>query len=211
MDPRSWFVPGQMEIREGRAGEPTMLSGYAAVFGVETIIQAPGTRWRERISSRAFDGVLERADVIAAVNHDPKLVLGRNRTGTLKLSVDAIGLRYDVKLPNTSVGRDTIENVRNGNYPGSSFKFLTDAEGLRLEKPRSADELPLIVIERFTDLIDVGPVTFPAYETTSVSVRDALSTLLAEHDACAQALQGVAIRERQQVRIALERAKAWRP
>lgn len=209
MDPRCWFSQGPIEVREGRAGEATWLGGYAAVFNSETIIQSAGERWRERIASTAFDEVLGRADVIAAVNHDPKLVLGRNKAGTLKLSVDGIGLRYDVKLPNTTLGRDTIENVRNGNYAGSSFKFRVVEDGLRLEQPRHASDLPLVVIERVEDLMDVGPVTFPAYDETSVGLRDALSALLAKHDACAQALKGAAARERLRLRIAIERARAW--
>lgn len=208
-DARDWFVSGGIEVREGRGGEPTMLGGYAAVFGQETVISQDGKQWRERIAPTAFDDVLERADVIAAVNHDSKMVLGRARAGTLKLSVDRIGLRYDVKLPNTSLGRDTIENVRNGNYAGSSFKFEASRGGLRLEKPSRGLDLPLIVIERVDDLLDVGPVTRPAYGGTSVSVRSSVEDFLAEHDACVKALAEVVARERLRLRVAIERAKAW--
>jgi HK97 family phage prohead protease len=208
-DARDWYVDGQIEVREGRAGEPTMLSGYAAVFGQETIIETPESRWRERIAPTAFDDVLGRADTIAAVNHDSKMVLGRSRAGTLKLTVDRIGLRYDVKLPNTSLARDTVENVRNGNYSGSSFKFKATRDGIRVDRPRNADDLPLIVIERVVDLIDVGPVTFPAYDGTAVSVRESIKDMLAEHDSCVKALADVAIRERLRTRIAIECAKAW--
>lgn len=209
MDPRCWFAQGQIEVREGQAGEP-WLTGYAAVFNSETIIEGFGDRWRERIAPTAFDSVIGRANVIAAVNHDAKMVLGRNKAGTLKLTIDATGLRYDVKLPNTTLGRDTLENVRNGNYQGSSFKFRVSEDGLQLEKPKRDSDLPLITIHRIDDLFDVGPVTNPAYEDTSVGLRDVMSALRAQHDACAHLLRETAMRERQQARIAIERARAWR-
>lgn len=207
MDARLWFVEGQLEAREGRAGEPTILSGYAAVFGRETIVAEKVDdkvqRWRERIAPTAFDAVLGSADTIAAVNHDSKMVLGRTKTGSLTLSVDAIGLRYDVKLPNTTLARDTVENVRNGNYAGSSFKFLVKRSGMDVVPPKHSSDLPLITIKSVSDLIDVGPVTFPAYEQTSVSVR---SQEVAEMVAARVA---AAMRERLKLRVAIERAKAW--
>lgn len=197
---RLWFVDGQIEVREGRAGEPTILSGYAAVFNQETVI---GGEFRERIAKTAFDDVLEQSNTIAAVNHDSKMVLGRSKAGSLKLSVDAVGLRYDVKLPNTTLARDTVENVRNGNYAGSSFKFTVKRDGMTILEPKHRDDLPLVVINRVADLIDVGPVTFPAYEQTSVSVRSKeVAEMLAAHVA-------QVTRERLRLRIALERAKAW--
>lgn len=208
-DTRDWFVDGSLEIREGRAGEPTTLVGYAAVFDQETVITENGTRWRERIAPSAFHAVLERADVIAAVNHDPKMVLGRAKAGTLRLSVDRVGLRYDVTLPNTSLGRDTVENVRNGNYAGSSFKFSATRDGLDLQKPERGGELPLIVIRSVRDLIDVGPVTFPAYSGTSVSARSGIADLLNEHGACVRAIEEAEERERIRLRLEIERAKAW--
>lgn len=164
-----------VEVREGQSGEPSWLGGYAAVFNQETIIDGPGgTRWRERISPKAFEDAMKRDDVIAAVNHDHKMVLGRNKRGTLQLSADAHGLRYDVKLPNTTLARDTVESVRRGDYPGSSFKFVVKPSDIHVVKEpgHRSNDLPLIVIDRVT-LIDVGPVTFPAYEGTSVSARSA--------------------------------------
>lgn len=212
-DTRDWFVDGSLEVREGRAGEPTTLIGYAAVFGREAVITQRTDdgvqRWREVIAPTAFDAVIGRADVIAAINHDSKLVLGRSRAGTLALSTDGVGLRYEVKLPNTQLARDTVENVRNGNYAGSSFKFEASRGGLKLTPASREGQLPLIVIDRVDDLIDVGPVTFPAYDGTSVSVRSGMGDLLKEHDACVRALAETARRERLKLRIAIERAKAW--
>jgi HK97 family phage prohead protease len=207
-DTRDWFVDGQIEIREGRDGEPTTLTGYAAVFGQETIIRSKDEEWREIIAPTAFDEALGRGDVIAAVNHDSSMVLGRSKAGTLKLTVDRIGLRYDVKLPNTSLGRDTVENVRNGNLPGSSFKFAVLKDGLRVQQARGGD-LPLIEIRQVQRLIDVGPVVFPAYGGTTVSVRSGIEDLLREHQASLRTLAEKGVRERVRARLEIERSKAW--
>lgn len=204
MDARLTFVEG-IQIREGRGQEPTWIGGYAAVFHQETIIEAEGgVRWRERIAPQAFTEAITRDDVIAAVNHDSKQVLGRSKAGTLTLRADAHGLRYDVKLPQTSLARDTVENIRSGNYPGSSFKFLASRDGLRIDPPTHGADLPLITIER-VELIDVGPVTFPAYAGTSVSARDArvVTDLLASYDVA----MACAVRERQRQRVRV--ARAW--
>jgi HK97 family phage prohead protease len=51
-------------------------------------------------------------------------VLGRNKSGTLRLSVDGIGLRYEIDPPDTQAARDLIESLRRGDVSGSSFAFL---------------------------------------------------------------------------------------
>lgn len=218
---RDVFVEG-IEVREGTDGGPSYLGGYAAVFNQETIIEGPhGQRWRERIAPGAFDGVIGRDDVIAAVNHDAKMVLGRSRKGTLALSVDGHGLRYDVKLPNTTLARDTAESVRRGDYPGSSFKFAVSEDGIRAVKPSGRNDLPLVIIERVSSLRDVGPVTFPAYEGTSVvarSVPTPVAEMYREREeaerqsviaaAIAEAAKTPDVKAREAARAALDAAKA---
>jgi len=187
---RDSFAAG-VEVRGGDADQPAVLGGYAAVFGQETIIQSnTGLQWRERIAPTAFSEAIGRDDVIAAPNHDHRQVLGRTKNGTLALKVDAHGLHYTVTLPNTTVARDTVESVRRGDYSGSSFKFIVPKGGARIAKEAGVgpDDLPLLIIER-VKLIDVGPVTFPAYEGTSVSARsvpEIVSTFYREQEAVAR-------------------------
>ena len=140
---RDSYVEG-IEVRQGD-GERASIGGYAAVFGQETIVTEGPSQWRERIARGAFDQAIGRDDVIAAVNHDHKQVLGRTRNKTLALSADAHGLRYQVQLPNTSLAHDTVELVRNGTLTGSSFKFAVASDGIRIvERATAAGDLPLI-------------------------------------------------------------------
>jgi len=148
---------------EVEADGPPVLAGYAAVFNEETVIGA----FRERIEPGAFDQTLG-ADVRALVNHDPNLILGRTLSGTLRLSSDAHGLRYEVDPPQTSYASDLLESVRRGDVTQSSFAFRVIAD--EWEQAGRSGELPLRRIQQ-VELFDVSPVTYPAYTQTSVSAR----------------------------------------
>ena len=77
--------------------------GYAATFN--RFSQNLGG-FVEEVRSGAFRSTLNQADVRALFNHEPDHLLGRSTTGTLRLSEDDHGLRYEVDLPNTTLGRD---------------------------------------------------------------------------------------------------------
>jgi len=166
---------GELAITRNADGAPTGISGYAAVFFREG---EPGTEYEmgwanvvERIDRHAFDrAILERHDVRALYNHNENFILGRTSSGTLKLSVDDIGLRYDVDIPDTTWGRDVMESIRRGDLTGSSFSFF-----IRSELWEERDGKPDLATIKDLDLFDVGPVTFPAYEGTSTGVRSGVS------------------------------------
>lgn len=157
---------GLVEARAREHGLPT-LRGYAAVFGEEAVI---GGYFREVIEPGAFDEALARPDdVRAQFNHDSNKLLGRTTAGTLRLSVDQVGLAYEIDLPETSYARDLAESVARQDVSQSSFMFEVTGEAWEYP-PRSSGELPLRRVAN-VKLYDVAPVTFPAYEGTSVSAR----------------------------------------
>jgi HK97 family phage prohead protease len=169
------------EPMEARAGEndARTLTGYAALYGSETRIAG---MFREVIEPGAFRSALARQDDVRALfNHDPNHVLGRTKSGTLQLTEDARGLRYTVTLPDTQAGRDLWTSIQRGDVSQSSFAFSVDKEEWR---DKSAD-LPLRVV---TDvhLYDVSPVTYPAYDETSVSARSQVETIRADAEKAAQ-------------------------
>jgi uncharacterized protein len=158
---------GSIEWRADDAAELGTLRGYAAVFNSPTVI---GSLFRELILPGAFTAALDRDDVRALWNHDPNYVLGRVKAGTLDLGEDEVGLRYTVRPPDTTWARDLIASVARGDITQSSFAFRVTQD--RWEPPASAAELPLRLIEG-VELYDVSPVTYPAYEQTSVAARNA--------------------------------------
>ena len=159
---------------EGRAAESgeRRLSGYAALYGVETTI---GGFFREVIEPGAFRAALGRKDDVRALfNHDPNLILGRVASGTVTLSDDERGLRYDIDLPDTQFGRDLWTLVQRGDVSQSSFAFSVDAEEWRdLREP-----LALRVVKDVT-LFDVSAVTYPAYSETTVAARSTAASFKA--------------------------------
>lgn len=179
------------ELIERAAGALPVIAGYASVFYREGDPATEYEMWPadqygprvvERIMPRAFDRAVKEDDVRALFDHDSAVVLGRSGAGTLRLSVDAIGLRYEIDPPDTAAARDLIVSLRRGDISGSSFAFLPRDTSRREVMPAADGSKPgEYVIERNdVQLFDVGPVTFPAYAGATSGVRAADSDLAAE-------------------------------
>ena len=159
---------GTGEVRMEGEGESRRMVGYAAVFYREG---EQGTEYRlwddavERIMPEAFDSVAGD-DVRALFNHDPSLLLGRSTAGTLSLSVDERGLRYEIDPGDTTTARDVQAHLERGDLTGSSFGFRITSE-----EWQSRNDGPDIRLVRGVELFDVGPVTFPAYESSDAGLR----------------------------------------
>jgi HK97 family phage prohead protease len=154
----------QFELREGE-GEAPKLVGYASVFNEETIIFG---LWREKVAPGAFKKTIQEHDIRALWNHNTDLVLGRNKAGTLKLSEDDHGLYMENTPPDTQAGRDAVTSIKRKDVTQMSIAFnIIKQEWLIPENKR---EMPLRTILE-AKLYEVSPVTFPAFESTSVSAR----------------------------------------
>lgn len=154
-----FFVECRAELEGNR------LVGHAAVFG--QMARLAGSY--ERLAPTAFDRALadDTTDVRALMNHDPNLVLGRQSAKTLRLSTDSEGLRFEVDLPDTSYARDLRELVARGDMTGASFAFIPGEDQMSTA-PDGRQLRTHLSVER---LIDVSPVTFPAYDGASVMLR----------------------------------------
>jgi hypothetical protein len=135
------------------------LEGYAAVFGVETRV----LDFDEVIMPGAFTLSLSASkDVLALMDHDPRAVLARTKSGTLRLTEDTRGLAFDFAVPNTTAGRDILELVERGDIGGASFGFLP------IDERWEGDRREL----RAVDLKEVSIVSaWPAYPDTIVQAR----------------------------------------
>jgi HK97 family phage prohead protease/HK97 family phage major capsid protein len=143
------------ELRAGK--KPMTLEGYAALYDEETVVGGQ----RERIERGAFEGRLDD-DVRLLFNHDNNMPFARTTNGTLKLSLDENGLYYKADVIDTQAGRDLYAMVKRGDVSQSSFAFNISE--------RRFDE-GVMVIEKVGQLYDVSPVTYPAYEATTVVAR----------------------------------------
>jgi len=150
----------ELRVSEVRAASDDTLtvSGYAAMFDDITDLGY----FKERIARGAFDGVMED-DVRLLINHTG-VPLARTTNGTLDLEVDETGLRYTARLADTTEGRDLYKLIKRGDISQSSFAFTIAEE----DYDRKAN---LRTITKMGSLLDVSPVTYPAYPTTTVAAR----------------------------------------
>lgn len=166
------FELGRIEVRrarqqrsDGSADGATVvtLAGYAAKFNVLSEMMWD---FQETIAPGAFDDVLQD-DVRALFNHDPNLILGRTASGTLRLSLDTVGLSYEVDLPETQAAENVAAAVERGDVTQSSFAFVV-AEADWAERD---DGTWLRTITKLKRLYDVSPVTYPGYPDATVGMR----------------------------------------
>lgn len=160
---------GRLECRDAQEDSPRIISGYAAVFNQVAQIGL-WYRYKEQIASGAFDGC-NYDKCVACFNHNTDNILARFSSGTLKLSVDEVGLRFEFEVPNTTVGNDMYELVKRGDISQCSFAFVVAEESWKYDEQN--DENDLRTIEKIAELWDVSLVTYPAYEGTSVDARSA--------------------------------------
>lgn len=142
-----------------------MITGYAALFN--SLSENLGG-FKEIIRPGAFNDSMEN-DVRALIDHESGKIIGRLSAGTLRIMQDEMGLKYEVDVPDTSHGRDLIISLGREDITGSSFGFMIGMQQWMAEK--TEDGLPIREIVNVSELIDVGPVTFPAYPDTSVALR----------------------------------------
>ena len=172
LERRGVTVPVEYREDDGQS----RLTGYAAVFESESVILPGG--FREILRRGAFDETLAdpETDVVALFNHDSNMILGRQSSGTLRLSTDERGLRYDVDLPDTQLGRDIKALTARGDLKSSSFAFTVRSQDETYERTPDG---PRRYIERL-QLFDVSVVLNPAYPETTAAVRQRAAELLAE-------------------------------
>ncbi len=134
----------------------------------------PGTEYElfeglvERIMPGAFDRAIKEADDCRAlVNHNADLCLGRSTSETLRLSIDANGQGEEIDPPDTQAGRDVCVSLQRGDITGSSFTFFPDDMTWREKDGVTIREV------RSVQLFDLGPVTFPAYTSSTAGMRSA--------------------------------------
>ncbi|RIE78328.1 HK97 family phage prohead protease [Shigella dysenteriae] len=113
-----------MEIRSSEittSGAGT-LTGYIVCW--DKLSELLWGEFYEKFQRRAFTEWLAAGnDVRGLYEHDHSMLLGRTRSGTLKLEEDETGLRFELTPPDTSTGRDVIELVKRGDISGMSFGF----------------------------------------------------------------------------------------
>ena len=188
------FIPAEtcgLQLREPQEGqqENRTIEGRPIVFGVRSVNLTPWSSTRkvyEVLEPGCISReLLQKSDVVLNLNHSNMVpdVLGRYRNtdrDTLSLELRGDGIDCRCELPNTSNANDTLELVKRGDINGMSFAFEDDYEdtenGVSYERTNDVEdgkEVWLRHVKKITGLYDVSIVTHPAYEQTTVGMREA--------------------------------------
>jgi HK97 family phage prohead protease len=154
------FFASPLEVR--KEGDAEYFEGVAVPIGEVTDLGY----FSEEVQRGAFDDVLND-DVRGLFNHDSNYVLGRNKSGTMKLTVDNKSARYKILYnPNDPDHVRVMEKVKRGDVSQSSYAFsIKDAVW---ETRNGKDHR---VIQKFSRWYDVSAVTYPANPNTTVAKR----------------------------------------
>jgi HK97 family phage prohead protease len=160
-------------LRNDSQGDEMALVATACSYGV---MSGNLGGFREIIAPSAFARSLaNNADVRCLLNHNSDRILGRTKSGTLKVWSDSIGLHYRCQLDrNQQSHRDLYSAIKRGDISECSFAFTIPDGGDSWEETDGRDNVYAIRTVRDCDLLDVSPVVYPAYSAagaTAVAAR----------------------------------------
>lgn len=150
-----------LSTRDVTENNSRIVTGYAAVFNSRTLL------WEgleEVISPGAFSKALSNSDVRCLFDHDWGKVLGRTKSGTLRLEEDERGLKFEVELPNTTDANNLIESMSRGDIDRCSFGFIPT------EETWDYNTDPVLRTVNEVELFEVSIVSLPAYEDTEATL-----------------------------------------
>jgi HK97 family phage prohead protease len=164
-----------VEFRTETTGDGRTLEGYAAVFDSPTRIDSWEGRFDESLARGAFAKSISERTPVLQFDHgmDP-------RTGTVPigkidaLAEDSKGLHVRATLHDNDTVKPIQQAIASGAIDGMSFRFK-----IAREKWDERPKVPVRTIQE-VELYELGPVVFPAYDSTSVGVRSILTNLGAD-------------------------------
>jgi HK97 family phage prohead protease len=170
------------------------LEGYGAVFNETTEIDSWEGAFLEQVAPGAFKKSLRERTPRLQFDHGTHPLIGSIPIGRVTdIGEDSTGLRVTARLSDNWLVEPIRDAITEGAVDGMSFRFSVvrddwvDADGKRLRPEEVAGVLydetssrhPLTRTLREVKVSEVGPVVWPAYEQTSVSVRSRVTIDLA--------------------------------
>lgn len=165
-------------IRSETRDDGLTLEGYAAVFNSPTQISDWSGDYTETIARGAFAKTISERMPVLQFDHGTHPMIGSLPLGVIqKLSEDESGLFVRARLSDNWLVQPVRDAIANGSISGMSFRFSI---------PEGKDKWNREQTERTiheVKLYELGPVVFPAYESTSVGVRSKkIAALLKDED-----------------------------
>jgi HK97 family phage prohead protease len=169
----------------GEESDGRTLTGYAALFGQDTEIDSWEGRFTETIRKGAFKKTIREQTPVMQFDHGRHPLIGSIPIGSIAdLREDDAGLYVEGRITDNWLMQPVRDAIAEKTINGMSFRFEVvreewrDANG-KVVKPEEVLDLLWMPGDRGPlrrELIELkcrelGPVVFPAYAGTSVSVR----------------------------------------
>lgn len=179
----------------GELGDGRTLEGYGAVFGQLAEISSWEGDFLEEIAQGAFRKTLKARTPVLQFDHGRDMRTGSVPIGSIAaLAEDDEGLFVSARMYDNDVVEPIRQAIAGGSITGMSIRFQvsketwTDATGAAVKAGELGDLLwnpgdrgPLKrTITEINPLYELGPVVFPAYDSTSVGVRSLLAQITAD-------------------------------
>ena len=149
--------------------EEYIVEGYASTFSPYCMYEYEGIKYMEEIDRHAFDDA-DMSDVIMQYDHCGRVFARNNKTKTLKIDIDDIGLHIRADLSKTDGAKDLYQDIASGLITQMSFAF-------RVEEDSYNQETHTRRILKIKKVYDVSAVSIPANPGTAISARDYFSGL----------------------------------
>lgn len=162
-----------VDFRASDEADGQTLEGYAAVFNQWTDIRDAAGAYKERIAPGAFKRSLGQRTPVLQFDHGSHPLIGSLPLGTFSvLREDRNGLFVRARLSDNWLVQPVRDAIRDGAINGMSFRFRVVSD----HWSRDEDDNETRTINE-VELLEAGPVVFPAYTQTSVAVRSLVGAL----------------------------------
>ena len=152
---------------DSETGDGLTLTGYAAVFDSPTEIDSWEGTFTEIISRGAFKKTLAERTPVLQFDHGHHPFVGSIPIGMFTVTrEDAKGMYVEARLFDNELVRPVRQAIAAGAINGMSFRFQVVKETWDFDaEPHTLRPLTELNVP------EAGPVVFPAYDKTLVSVR----------------------------------------
>jgi HK97 family phage prohead protease len=153
------------ELRASGTASKPRISGFAARYNVKTQLR-PGLK--EVIKPGAFrESIQNQDDCYCCFNHNEQQIVGRVRSGSLRLTDRDQGLFFDCDIDlGVTYASDLYRNIQNGSISECSFGFYALDDNIIPD-----DDGELLRELKAVRVFDVSPVVNPQYSGTDVNAR----------------------------------------
>lgn len=153
-------------------GDGFTLEGYGAIFDSPTRIDSWEGMFDEVIARGAFAKTISERTPVMQFDHGRDVATGSVPIGSIEeVREDKLGLFVRARMHDNARVEPIRQAIASGAIDGMSFRFQV----VREEWDETGD-VPLRTILE-VKLFELGPVVFPAYESTTVGVRSLLADL----------------------------------